>query len=124
SEYEDDGANDGVDDAEQQRRHNQGTGAVESDTGKELIGDPQAEGGDEQSDEEASHGAEDNRCARPATNRAVMPGRACTPSLESSRIAPLSESRPAQTVELMTGARLGRSTRGDHEQHAAHHGAH
>src|SRR5439155_21243285 len=59
-------------------------------------GDPQSQGGDQESDNEASHGAEDNRGARPATKRAVMPGRACTPSFESSRIAPLIESRPAQ----------------------------
>src|SRR5205085_1952330 len=30
--------------------------------------------------------------ARPATNRAVAPGRTCTPSRESNRIAPTSES--------------------------------
>src|SRR5438445_9158552 len=95
-EDEDDWANDRVDHAEQQRGHDQGTGALEGETGKDLIGDPQAERGDQQSDKEASHGAEDNRWERPATNRAVIPGRACTPSLESRRIAPLSESRPAQ----------------------------
>src|SRR5204862_5610164 len=29
-----------------------------------------------------------------------------------------------QTIELMTGAGVGRSARGDHDQRAAHHGAH
>src|SRR6266516_2233191 len=84
-----------IDYAQHQRGDDQRAPAGDHDAGEELIGDPQPQGGDQQSDKESSHGAEDNRCARPATNRAVMPGRACTPSLASRRIEPLSESRPA-----------------------------
>src|SRR5437867_6566106 len=83
-----------IDHAKHQRGDDQRARAGDHDAGEELIGDPQPQGGDQQSDKESSHGAEDNRCARPATNRAVMPGRACTPSFESRRIEPLSESRP------------------------------
>src|SRR6266542_4796474 len=83
-----------IDRAKHQRGDDQRARAGDHDAGEELIGDPQPQGGDQQSDKESSHGAEDNRCARPATNRAVIPGRACTPSLESRRIEPLSESRP------------------------------
>src|SRR6266571_7674396 len=84
-----------IDYAQHQRGDDQRARAGDHDAGEELIGDPQPQGGDQQSDDESFHGAEDNRCGRPATNRAVMPGRACTPSLASSRIEPLSESRPA-----------------------------
>src|SRR6266571_1874742 len=84
---------------QQQRGDNQRTSAGDHDARQELVGDPQAQGGDQQSYEEASHGWEDNRCARPATNRAVIPGRACTPSLESIRMAPLAESRPESANE-------------------------
>src|SRR6266566_3200327 len=91
--------NHGVDEAEHQRRYDQRAGACERDPRQQFVGDPQPECRDQEPDKEASHGWEDNRCARPATKRAVMPGLACTPSLESSRIAPPKESRPDQASD-------------------------
>src|SRR5207253_6793877 len=88
------GPDERVDEAQHKRGHYQCTSACERDARKQLIGDPESQGGDQESKEEASHGWEDNRCARPVTKRAVMPGRACTPSLESISMVPLMESRP------------------------------
>src|SRR5919198_2991230 len=83
-----------VHEAHDERRHDESRSSGEPHAREHLVGDPQPERRDQQSDEKSSHRGEDNREARPATNRAVMPGLACTPSLASSRIAPLSESRP------------------------------
>src|SRR5204863_146813 len=74
--------------------------------GEELRAQPFAQGvrprrGDKQPYKDAPHDPQNNRARppRPATNRAVIPGFAWTPNLESSRMAPLRESRPAQASD-------------------------
>src|SRR2546426_1178846 len=93
---DEDGSDHRIDEAQQECGQDERACTGEPDAGKQLISQPQPERGDDEPNEKASHGAEDNRGgapARPATNRAVIPGRACTPSFASNRIAPLSESR-------------------------------
>src|SRR5258705_3506489 len=102
---EEDWPDDGVHDAQQQRRHDERARSGDGDSGEQHIGDPQSEGGDDEPDKESPHGAEDNL---PATKRAVIPGRACTPILASMRMDPERESRPAGARE--TPANGPRST--------------
>src|SRR2546428_9534878 len=99
---DEDGPDHRMDEAQQECGQDERACTGEPDAGKQLISHPQPKRGDDEPNEQASHGAEDNRLdprSRPATNRAVIPGRACTPSFASNRIAPLMESRPAQASD-------------------------